>query len=83
MSVTSRWPAPSRNRGTLRRAPAFLDGSAPDSRGMDDAALRMVQQHLQQFGGDYAQHFVAAVPEPSTFALAFVGLGFLPRRRKR
>src|SRR5204863_5362528 len=48
--------------GTLRRALSFLDGSDHGSRGMNDPALRMVEQHVQQFGSAYAQRLLAAVP---------------------
>jgi hypothetical protein len=44
--------------------------------------------HLQQFGNDYAGHFLAAVPEPAAVAsvgsaLAMTSLARLPRRRRR
>jgi hypothetical protein len=70
--------------GTLGRALSFLDGSNTSSSGMSGAALERVQQHLDQFGSDYASHFLAAVPEPTTFALGGVVslLTMLPRRRR-
>jgi hypothetical protein len=70
--------------GTLGRALSFLDGSARSADAMDDAALRAVQQHFDQFGDSYAQHFAAAVPEPaSAIACAFAGLTMLPRRSRK
>jgi hypothetical protein len=70
--------------GTLGRALSFLDGSDPSSSGMTDPALQKVVQHLGEFGGDYASHFLAAVPEPTTLALAGVvsSLTMLSRRRR-
>jgi hypothetical protein len=70
--------------GTLGRALKFLDGSDRSGAGMNDAALRTMQQHLSQFGADYAEHFLAAVPEPGT--LCFSGgalMGLLVRRTRR
>jgi beta-glucanase (GH16 family) len=71
--------------GTLRRALAFLDGSDRSNAGMNDSALRKVEQHFQQFGDRYARSFIAAVPEPTTIALAGVlaSAGMLFRRNRR
>jgi hypothetical protein len=71
--------------GTLGRALSFLDGSDPGFRGMDNAALQMVQAHFAEFGADYAQHFLAAVPEPALVALGGVAtsVGMVGRRRYR
>jgi hypothetical protein len=70
--------------GTLGRALSFLDGSDKSQNDMNDAALRRIQDHLSEFGNDYANHFLAAVPEPAS--LAFVGVmtsvGMLSRRRR-
>jgi hypothetical protein len=67
--------------GTLGRALSFLDGRNRSSEGMSGAALRRVQQHFAQFGGDYASHFLAAVPEPTAVALAGMAFALLSRRR--
>jgi hypothetical protein len=55
--------------GTLGRALRFLDGSDRSSDRMDSAAVLKVQQHFAQFGADYTQAFLAAVPEPAALAL--------------
>jgi autotransporter-associated beta strand protein len=70
--------------GTLGRALSFLDGSDHSGHGMNDAALRRVQDHLSEFGQDYANHFLAAVPEPTGMAVAgSLGLAASLRRRRR
>jgi hypothetical protein len=70
--------------GTLRRALTFLDGSDRSAAGMRDPAVRRVQQHLAEFGSDYARHFLAAVPEPAGAGLlAIVGAVGATRRRRR
>src|SRR5205085_3253471 len=71
--------------GTLGRALAFLDGSDTSTSGMSGDALLKVQQHLSEFGGDYASHFLAAVPEPTSLALAGIvaSATLLSRRRQR
>jgi polygalacturonase len=70
--------------GTLGRALSFVDGSDPSSRGMNDPALRIVREHLSQFGSDYAPHFLAAVPEPAVASSAAVAIGaMLVGRRRR
>lgn len=71
--------------GTLRRAISYLDGSDRSDKGMDAPSLQLVQQHLQQFGEQYAAGFLNAVPEP-TSTLAISGLTALAasgRRRRR
>jgi hypothetical protein len=68
--------------GTLGRALSFLDGSDPDAAGLTDPALRRVRQHFERFGDGYAQHFLAAVPEPAAVA-PLVGVATLLRRRAR
>jgi hypothetical protein len=70
--------------GTLGRALSFLDGSDKSQNGMNDAALRRIQDHLREFGNDYANHFLAAVPEPSAIALSGVAaFAAMSRRRRR
>jgi hypothetical protein len=71
--------------GTLGRALSFLDGSDPSSKGMNDPALQKIKDHLDEFGGDYAQHFLSAVPEPASLALASLvtSVTMLARRRLR
>jgi hypothetical protein len=71
--------------GTLGRALRFLDGSDPSLNGMTDLALRTVQDHLSEFGNDYANHFLVAVPEPTSFALfgVLASSSILSRRRQR
>jgi hypothetical protein len=68
--------------GTLGRALSFIDGSDRSQTGMNDPALREVAQHLAQFGSDYAQHFLSAVPEPGA-AFAACGLALLATTRAR
>jgi hypothetical protein len=70
--------------GTLGRALSFLDGSDTSANGMSDPALRKMQEHLNEFGSDYAQHFLMAVPEPTTlaFAGALASACLLSRRRR-
>jgi len=67
--------------GTLGRALGFLDGSDGSDSGISGAALQRVQQHLDQFGGEYASHFLAAVPEPT--AVAWAGMMMLLMRCRR
>src|SRR5205823_13539012 len=55
--------------GTLRRALAYLDGTNRRVSGMNEPALWRVEEHLTEFGGEYASHFLAAVPEPAALAL--------------
>jgi hypothetical protein len=52
--------------------------------GMNDPALRMVQDHFDQFGSDYANHFMSAVPEPTMLGIAGVAtsVAMLARRRR-
>jgi autotransporter-associated beta strand protein len=68
--------------GTLGRAMSFLNGTDPSSRGMDEPALQMVQQHAHQFGGDFGQAFIIAVPEPAMCSILLpVALMAVRRRR--
>ena len=52
--------------GALARAMAYLDGSDRSERGMSTPELRLVEQHLAEFGLGYANAFLSAVPEPSS-----------------
>jgi hypothetical protein len=71
--------------GTLGRALSFIDGSNPSLSGMNDPALQKVVQHLDEFGSNYGQHLLSAVPEPASVLLAGVisSLTVLSRRRRR
>ncbi|CAN5413941.1 hypothetical protein BH09PLA1_BH09PLA1_21980 [soil metagenome] len=68
---------------TLARAVSFLNGDDRSERGMNDPALRIVQEHFAQFGEGYAQQFLNSVPEPaSAIAAAMLTAPLLVRRRK-
>jgi hypothetical protein len=70
--------------GTLGRALRFIEGSDRSAIGMSDPALRKVQEHLAQFGNDYAEHFLAAVPEPvGAMVMVSGAIGALCRRLRR
>jgi hypothetical protein len=70
--------------GTLGRALAYLDGSDRSGAGMNDPALQRLRQHLQDFGSDYGNHFLMAVPEPTGIgAIALGGMALLVRGRRR
>ncbi len=69
--------------GTLRRAMSYLDGSDRSSDGMGSPALRMVEQHLAQFGDAYAMSFLNGVPEPASISILLVGMGALTLSRAR
>ena len=71
--------------GSLSRALALLNGADPNGNGMTDPALRKVRDHLAEFGSDYANHFAAAVPEPTVLGLTGVmtSVAMLSRRRRR
>jgi hypothetical protein len=70
--------------GTLGHALSVIDGSELDRGSLNDPAVRMVQQHLAEFGQDYATHFAAAVPEPVSAAfVAISAVGLVTRRTRR
>jgi hypothetical protein len=69
--------------GTLRRAMSYLDGGDRSDAGMDEPALQMVRQHLQQFGEGYAASFLNAVPEPGLVPPFAVVAMVLRRHRRR
>jgi hypothetical protein len=70
--------------GTLGRARTLLEGSDLMSEEMNEPALRMVGRHLDEFGSDYAQHFLAAAPEPGcTMGLAILATIRLSGRHRR
>ena len=60
-----------------------LGGSTNADRGMEDPALRLVQNHFQQFGNAYATSFLQAVPEPAASSVLMIGAAALLRRRQR
>lgn len=69
--------------GTLPRAMAYLNGDDRSTSGMGSLSLRLVEEHLAQFGEGYAQQFLNSVPEP---AAGFAGLlisAAMCRRRRR
>jgi len=67
--------------GSLRRDMSYLDGGDRSDDGMNTPALRMVQEHYNQFGTAYAASFLSAVPEPAS-ALLFGGLAALVGMRR-
>jgi hypothetical protein len=67
--------------GTLGRAQGYLGGSDRSLAGMSDPALQELDQHLRQFGQTYADHFLAAVPEPGPCWLIVAAFGARIRRR--
>jgi plastocyanin len=68
--------------GTLGRALRLLDGSDTNLFGpRTDPALRLLQQHLDEFGSDFANHFLAAVPEPGALCLLALATPMALRRR--
>jgi hypothetical protein len=71
--------------GTLRRAPELVDHGADGIVGPDAPALRSVREHARQFGADYAQAFIAAVPDPACATALFIASlahGSMRRRRR-
>jgi hypothetical protein len=68
---------------SLGRALSYLDGSDRSDNGMDSPALRKVEEHFSLFGSDYAEHFLAAVPEPVGISSGAIGIGVMLCRRKR
>ena len=69
--------------GTLGRALGYLDGADRSPDGMNSPALHQVQQHLEGFGDIYAQHFLAAVPEPAAVASCAVAVASMRVSRRR
>ena len=78
--------------GTLGRAIDWISGDDRSESGRTDfgelsraaTGVADVIEHFQQFGVPYAQHFLAAVPEPAT-TTSFVAVGACAaiRRRRR
>jgi hypothetical protein len=70
--------------GTLKRAVDYLSGDDRSESGLAATGVRLVIDHFERFGVEYAQHFLSAVPEPSAVALVLLGSGSLrPRRRRK
>jgi hypothetical protein len=70
--------------GTLRRAVGFLSGQGSTNDDMNTAALDTVRQHFERFGVDYAQAFLASVPEPAGAPMSLLPVaGTLARWRRR
>ena len=71
--------------GTLRRALGVLGGDGHVDDGLNDPAIQQMLAHLDEFGVDYRNHFLAAVPEPATVAATGVAtsLAMLKRRPRR
>jgi hypothetical protein len=71
--------------GTLNRALSLVGGQPDGFAGSSDPALRMVEQHLSQFGAAYASSFAAAasVPEPTCLVGLCVIAPLAIRRRRR
>jgi hypothetical protein len=71
--------------GTLGRAMAYLDGTDRTPSGREAAGVAEVIEHFEQFGLPYAQHFLAAVPEPGSIASLVTSAATLMsvRRRRR
>jgi hypothetical protein len=69
---------------SVARAVQFLEGSDRSARGMNTPALRLVSEHYDQFGQQYATGFLSAVPEPASvlwFMTASGALSCRPRKR--
>ncbi|MBC8109325.1 MAG: hypothetical protein H7Z14_22265 [Anaerolineae bacterium] len=69
--------------GALARAISYLDGTDRSDHGMNSLSLKLVEEHLDQFGETYAASFLNAVPEPSTLLFGVQALACMTLRRKR
>jgi hypothetical protein len=69
--------------GTLRLVTEFLAGNAQRITLNDAPGLQMVRNHLNQFGSEYASHFLAAIPEPASALTSIVCCWATLRRRCR
>ena len=70
--------------GTLGRAVDWVSGEERSPANLDDPAVRMVVQHLEQFGSAYGAAFLAAVPEASSVAVGVMaGASMIAGRRLR
>jgi hypothetical protein len=65
--------------GTLGRALSYLGDPSSSA---TDPAVRMLAKHAQQYGDAYAEHFIAAVPEPTVTWLWLPLAGAAVRRRR-
>jgi probable HAF family extracellular repeat protein len=61
--------------GTLVRALQLLSGTEVLPQGDNSLALRMVRQHLAEFGQEYSFAFLASVPEPFTIGAGGIIIG--------
>jgi hypothetical protein len=68
-------------RAALLRAQRWLAGES-SPKGIEPGVLSVLEQHREQFGGDYARAFVAAVPEPSCVGGLSLTLLALARKRR-
>jgi autotransporter-associated beta strand protein len=67
--------------GTLRLAQGYLSGERDADR-LDTPGLQRVMKHFNRFGSDYAEHFLAAVPEPGVAGGFISSISVLRRRRR-
>ena len=77
--------------GTLGRAINWISGDDRSESGRTDfgelsraaIGVQTVIEHFEQFGAAYGAAFLAAVPEPGSFALASCVVAVLARRKRR
>ena len=70
-------------RSALLRAQRWLSGEDRSDVGMDTPAMKLVEEHMREFGIDYANAFVAAVPEPTGIAIGTLIFGACSAHRRR
>ena len=69
--------------GTLSRAIDWISGDDRSGSGRTATGVGMVIEHFEMFGIAYGRAFLAAVPEPSSFALIVLSFGAAVRRVRR